>query len=365
MKDLKLGGVLLATMLAAASAVWGQSAEREAFRGTLPDGEVDRSLEPPSELPEDSRMIALPKLEPETVRSLPFGNPAELERGFGTVTRRSDGEVVREGPASEVLDALRRKNDDVSPNARPRSEQDPLFSNDEEARAIVGDDNRIRVQDSTSYPFRVFGLLRTERGSCSATLVGPYTVVTAAHCVYDHENGGWVNETTFYPGANGKGNYPYRGYDYKETTILRGFIDNWRDNYGSVVPWDLAVISLRDGAGDRLGWLGYSANSGGDFRAYNVGYPGDKPFATMWRDKCDVSSLEVSGTEYVHRCDTKPGSSGSSMYRYVKNGSDEVRHVEGINVAEVETGNRDTNYNVGVLFTGPYFDWINSLRGNK
>lgn len=359
MNRLTLGGVLFATALVTANAVWAQATGGESFRGSLPEGEVDRSLVPPT-FPGETRAIPTPKLDPESTRSLPFSDPGALERGFGTVTRGADGEVTREVAAPEVLDALRKKAD-INENSMPKAEDDPLFAADEEQRAIVGEDNRIRVPNTTIYPYRAVGLLLTERGSCSATLIGPRTLVTAAHCVYSHEKGGWANETVFYPGANGEGNFPYRGYDYQESTIPQGYIDNWQGFYGSVVPWDIAVITLQEAAGDDVGWLGFSENNGRDFGAYNIGYPGDKPFGSQWRDKCDVSSFEIAGTEYIHRCDTKPGSSGSSMYRYVKNGSQEERYVEGINVAEVETGNRSTNYNIGVLFTTGYFDFIYDL----
>lgn len=362
MNRMILGGIVIATALAAASAASAQTSGREGSRGSLPDGEVDLDVEVPRRFPGNARAMPLPRLEIGDARALPFSDPTELERGFGTVTRRADGNVSRKDAAPEVLDALRRKRGDVSPNSAPLNEPDPLFSQDEEARAVVGTDDRVRVRNTAAYPFRSFGLLLSERGSCSATLIGPATVVTAAHCVYSHDDGGWVEESTFYPGANGEGNFPYRGYPFADMTILRGYIDQYRGYYGSVVPWDLAVIRLQDRAGDRLGTLGYGANSGRDFRAYNVGYPGDKPFATQWRDKCDVNRFEMEGTEYIHRCDTFAGSSGSSMYRYEKRGSTELRYVEGINVAEVDTGDTSTSFNIGVLFTGAYFDWINNLR---
>lgn len=361
MHFLKMVTALLAITITLTSTSWGQSSNDGAFRGNQPDGEVDRDVKIPENLAANPGMIPLLKLDPGTLRNLPLGDPAELEKSFGTVTRNSEGEISRSGPSADVLDSLRRAADDVKANSSATADEDPLFANDETSRAIVGADNRIRVRDNSSYPFRAFGLLRTENGSCSATVIGPYTVITAAHCVYSHENG-WANETVFYPGANGQGNFPYRGYRYRETTILSGYINNYEGYYGSVVPWDLAVINTWEAVGDNVGWIGYSTNYGSDFRAYNVGYPGDKPYATMWRDRCNVSNIETDTPRFVHYCDTKPGSSGSSMYSYRKKGSKGLRYVEGINVGEVETGDRNANYNVSVRLTGAYFDWIKSLR---
>lgn len=364
MRNIFRMSAVVAGGLALATPALAQSSEGEAYRGSLADGEFDRDLTAP-ELPNpDAGMIPLLKVDPETMRGLP-GDPAELERGFGIVSRHRDGTVTEIPPSKDVIDALRQggleKKPEPNDAAAPDS-GDPLFEDQAQDRAIVGEDGRIWVRDSATYPYRTVGLLATENGTCSSTLVGPLTVVTAAHCVYNHEKDGWVKETTFYPGANGEGNFPYRGYEYEETSIMKGFIDNYSGSYGSVIPWDLAVVTLKEPAGDQVGWLGYRQNDGWDFRAYNLGYPADKPFATMWRDICEVSGEEAIGTEYIHRCDTKPGSSGSSMYSYHRKDGKALRYVEGINVAEVDYEDTAQNYNIGVLFVGAYFNWIQSLK---
>lgn len=357
MKSKILCCVLLAVTVSTGGGL-AQSGNADNSRGSLPDGESDRGVAPPP-LAESGGMIPLLKIDPETMRSLPLGDPAELERGFGTVSRSADGSETRSGPSPAVLDAIKRAGD-PAPNAAPARDEDPLFP-DESSRAIVGEDSRIRVIESTTYPFRTFGLLWTERGGCSSSLVGPRTVITAAHCVYSHTDG-WVKETLFFAGANGEDNIPYEGYEAEDITIMQGFIDSWNGDYGAVLPWDLAVVTLKEAAGDRLGTLGIRTNEGEDFHAYNVGYPADKPYTTMWADRCDVSGQEASGTQYIHRCDTKPGSSGSPMYSFVRSGVDGNRYVEGVNVAEVDTGDTATNYNIGILITGPYHEWIRALR---
>ena len=60
---------------------------------------------------------------------------------------------------------------------------------------------------------------RTLKGnyeSCSATLIGPSTVLTAAHCLYNHEAGGWQEDMFFVPGLNGStaNDAPFGGYEY-------------------------------------------------------------------------------------------------------------------------------------------------------
>lgn len=56
------------------------------------------------------------------------------------------------------------------------------------------EDERMVVEDTTSYPYSVVGLLRLNLDTssptwCTAALVGPHHVLTAAHCVINPETG--------------------------------------------------------------------------------------------------------------------------------------------------------------------------------
>jgi len=58
-----------------------------------------------------------------------------------------------------------------------------------EEKNCCGIDGRSQLRTNTTYPQSATGF--TEVG-CSGTLISPSTLVTAAHCVYNHANDTWL-----------------------------------------------------------------------------------------------------------------------------------------------------------------------------
>jgi V8-like Glu-specific endopeptidase len=311
-----------------------------------------------------------PKLEAgEESRAAPITDETAIVNSLTAVGKTSDGKDVKV-EASDALKAIIKKElnapadgGDAGKTSAPKKAEDPAFKAGEEAsRQVFGSDDRIQIANTKVYPFSAIGYLESknakgEYASCSATLIGPSTVLTAAHCLYNHDAGGWQEDMFFVPGLNGStaADAPFGGYEYDAAYVVQGFIDNYQGYYGSVLPWDLGIITLKQPIGDNLGWLGYNNYDAlGDFSANIVGYPGDKPGGTMWRSTCNVLAENIGDGYFQYDCDTYPGSSGSSVYAYDE--AAKARIVVGVNVAE------SSDFNTAVRINAVYLEWINSLN---
>jgi len=115
-------------------------------------------------------------------------------------------------------------------------------------------DRRIRVSDTQIYPYRVVGqLIMTFKGdkqaSCTATLVSPYVVLTAGHCIHSRDFGGFPEFISFAPGQYqsttlGQIYQPY-GVKYASYVVTN---ERWSQVSGGSsiflrnVPYDFAAV---------------------------------------------------------------------------------------------------------------------------
>lgn len=176
--------------------------------------------------------------------------------------------------------------------------------------SILGSDDRKKVKETTEYPARAVVLVTFGHLRCSGSLVGPDTVLTAGHCVFDHGADSFYDVTTYrvYPGRDGDRS-PFGSCGVQDSFTNSAYIADADDRF------DFGLLHLDCAIGDDVGWFGlYSKH--GSVRKTPVrinGYPGDKPL-TQWKS---LGSVIVSEPRRVfYRNDTTAGTSGSGVYFY-------------------------------------------------
>lgn len=190
---------------------------------------------------------------------------------------------------------------------------------------ILGRDDRVRVTNTQDYPYRCICslLITAQNGSMyvgTGWLVGPRLVLTAGHCVYMADEGGWASQIEVIPGRDGT-ERPFGSVVATDLRSVTGWtVDGNRD-------FDYGAILLPEGRryGDELGWFGYAVRMDDYFQGIDLnlaGYPGDGgPTAndgTMWQDHRRVK--EVNERQITYEIDTYGGQSGSPVWEMIANG---------------------------------------------
>lgn len=173
-------------------------------------------------------------------------------------------------------------------------------------RSVIGTDERVQVSPTTYWPWVTMG--RIDLG-CTGTIVGPRHVITAGHCVYNIETDTWYYNLSFSPAQDGS-YYPFGTIPWSYAITVTGWTNNHDRNY------DYAMIVLAENIGYTTGYMsyGYDNNLCSNCIVNINGYPGDKPFGTMWHSNCPLTGLTTYRLYY--ECDTYHGQSGSGVYMY-------------------------------------------------
>ena len=191
-----------------------------------------------------------------------------------------------------------------------------------ESNLIFGPDERTILPESdyTKFPYRTVCLLHAKydtngdgvydkTGVGTGVLVGPRTVLTAAHVVFDNTAGVWSNTVHVFPGAHKNSNNslvtPYG--QFHSASIVKG---NNHITHSSADDW--AIIDLNADIGDQIGYMGVSSSlsNGNSVRLY--GYHGD------YNSKLGYGPGVTDAVEtykFRHNCDAIAGSSGGPVTR--------------------------------------------------
>ena len=189
------------------------------------------------------------------------------------------------------------------------------FGTVDHAEVVIGDDDRAVVPDPTELPWRHICALRITSASGkeyvgTGWFIGPRTVMTAGHCVYLHDDGGWPKSIAIVPALNGNVE-PYGDQTANRFRATQGWIES-RDTNA-----DYGVIQLDDdSAGSAAGWFAFAAYEDTQLLANDAniaGYPYDLDRATrQYFHARRVTS--ASPFKLFYDIDTYGGQSGSPVW---------------------------------------------------
>lgn len=181
--------------------------------------------------------------------------------------------------------------------------------------SIVGStDDRILVADPRRAPYRRICALRMQPRFGddilvgTGWLIGPRSVATAGHCVFDPDRGGWMRSVEVIPGLDGSA-APLRvtSQTFRAPTA-------WTDRQDS--EFDLGVVQLDRPIGEQLGWFGLAAWTDGELTKQPVtitGYPLDRGNASrQYEHSRNLLVTQPHRIEYD--IDTYGGQSGAPIW---------------------------------------------------
>lgn len=182
-----------------------------------------------------------------------------------------------------------------------------------ELHGVKGADDRVAVE-AAQYPWSAMGRLNNGVGGhCSAVLVGPRLLATAAHCLWNPRTRAPIPVTslTFVAGYD-RGQYlqaskvarlhPAPGWNMATNNAgsgLAGRADDW------------ALLELEEAVGEAVGWVAIGGDPQTGQKVTAAGYGKDKAHVPMAHLGCTV--LERRGALAVNDCDAVQGDSGGPM----------------------------------------------------
>ncbi|RIK43483.1 MAG: hypothetical protein DCC58_09570 [Chloroflexi bacterium] len=184
-------------------------------------------------------------------------------------------------------------------------------------RSVFPPDERIRVSPAVSAIafLESINQAETQVFECTGTFIAPDVLLTAAHCLYTEDLGGWASNIWVTPGMDGYDNFYPFGYDLAYNYWVPAA---WYESFDEL--WDFGLIVMPNGnLGYATGWLEIGMLTtqsllDPNFKPTIIGYPGDKAHGTQWAGQ-KQAFVDVTNYVLYYDIDTYSGQSGSAVLR--------------------------------------------------